>query len=191
MTRKLLFVATALSFFAQGVVADESVESRYDACAAESDDAARLSCYDKAAEAMKPPVAAPHTAAPIVASQPDPAPAPEPASTVAPVPAPVPSTAAAPVDPVAQFGMNAEIASAQRIEKTELTEITAVAVEVSKRTRGEHVVTLDNGQVWTEKEAESYFRVKVGDTVIIKRISMGGYRMVGRGNRASAVRRIK
>lgn len=87
--------------------------------------------------------------------------------------------------------MNPELASQQETAQAELKEIKAVAVEVTKRTRGEHVVTLDNGQVWTEKEAESYFRVKVGDTVTIKRISMGGFRMVGRGNRASAVRRLK
>ena len=87
--------------------------------------------------------------------------------------------------------MNQELSSQQETEEIELMEISAVAIEVTKRTRGEHVVTLDNGQVWTEKDAESYFRVMVGDTVIIKKISMGGYRMVGRGNRASAVRRIK
>lgn len=51
--------------------------------------------------------------------------------------------------------------------------------------------TLDIGQVWTDKNAESYFCVKIGDTVIIKKISMDGYRMVGRGNRSSAVKRIK
>lgn len=192
MTRNFLLVATAFSFFAQGAAADDSIESRIDACRAEPDDAARLSCYDRAAEALKPPVvvAEPQATAPIAASQPDPAP--EPASAPDPAPAPAPAAAPeAPVDPVAQFGMNPELASQQETEKVELTEIRAVAVEVTKRTRGELVVTLDNGQVWTEKDAESYFRIKVGDTVIIKKISMGGYRMVGRGNRASAVRRIK
>jgi hypothetical protein len=192
MTRNFLLVATAFSFFAQGAAADDSIESRIDACRAEPDDAARLSCYDRAAEALKPPVvvAEPQATAPIAASQPDPAP--EPASAPDPAPAPAPAAAPeAPVDPVAQFGMNPELASQQETEKVELTEIRAVAVEVTKRTRGELVVTLDNGQVWTEKDAESYFRIKVGDTVIIKKISMGGYRMVGRGNRASTVRRIK
>ena len=190
MTRTFLLVATAFCFFTQGAAAADSIESRIDACGAEPDDAARLRCYDRAADALKPPVdvAEPQAAAPIAASQPDPAPAPEPASAPAPVPAAAPE---ARVDPVAQFGMNQELSSQQETEEIELMEISAVAIEVTKRTRGEHVVTLDNGQVWTEKDAESYFRVMVGDTVIIKKISMGGYRMVGRGNRASAVRRIK
>ncbi len=204
MTRNFLLVATAFSFFAQGAVADDSIESRFVACATESDDAARLSCFDRAAEAPEAPVvvAEPQAAAPIAALQPEPAPSPEPVSAAAATPAPSPESAGAPaaapaaapgapVDPVAQFGMNPELASQQETEKVELDEITAVAVEVTKRTRGEHRVTLDNGQVWTEKDAESYFRVKVGDTVIIKKISMGGYRMVGRGNRSSAVKRIK
>ena len=204
MTRNLLLAVTAISLFGQGAVADDSIESRIVTCTAESDDAARLSCYDRAAEALKPPVAVaePPAAAPIAALQPEPAPPPEPASAPSPAPepasAPAPAPAAAPaaepgapVDPISQFGMNAELASQQETKKVELDEITAVAVEVTKRIRGEHVVTLDNGQVWTEKDAESYFRVKVGDTVIIKKISMGGYRMVGRGNRASAVKRIK
>jgi hypothetical protein len=200
MTRNFLLVATAFSFFAQGAAADDSIESRFVACAAESDEAARLSCFDRAAEALEPPdvVAEPQAAAPIAALQPEPAPSPEPVSAAAATPAPSPESASAPaaapgapVDPVAQFGMNPELASQQETQKVELDEITAVAVEVTKRIRGEHVVTLDNGQVWTEKDAESYFRVKVGDTVIIKKISMGGYRMVGRGNRSSAVKRIK
>lgn len=196
MTRNFLFVATAVSFFAQGAAAADSIEDRFAACAAMPDEAARLSCFDRAADALKPPVvvAEPPAAEPAAAMAPDPkpepAPPPEPAS--APAPAPEPATVTeAPTDPLALFGMNPELASKQEAEKVELTEISAVAVEVTKRTRGEHVVTLDNGQVWTEKDAESYFRVKVGDTVVIKRISMGGYRMVGRGNRASAVRRIK
>jgi hypothetical protein len=180
MTRDFLLLATAVSFFAQGAAADESIEDRFAACAAMTDEAARLNCFDRAADDLKPPV---------VVAEP---PAPEPAAAPVPAAAPAPAAAAkAPTEPLAMFGMNPELASKQEPEKVELTQISAVVVEITKRTRGERVMTLDNGQVWTEKGAESYFRVKVGDTVVIKKISMGGYRMVGRGNRASAVRRIK
>lgn len=198
MTRKFFPVAIAFSLFGQA--AADSLEDRLAACAAMTDEAARLSCFDGAADALQLPVAEPKAAAPIAAPQPEPvpsaepasAPAPAPASTPAPAPAPASAPApAAPADQLALFGMNPELARQQENHQAELKQITAVAVEVTKRTRGEHVVTLDNGQVWTEKDAESYFRVKVGDTVVIKRVAMGGYRMVGRGNRASAVRRIK
>jgi len=149
MTRNIL--PAAIAFFLFGQAAADSIEDRLAACTAMTDEAARLSCFDGAAGALKPPVvvAEPPAAESVAASEPEPEPEPE--------PAPPPEPAEAPADPL----------------------------------RGEHVVTLDNGQVWTEKEAESYFRVKVGDTVTIKRISMGGFRMVGRGNRASAVRRLK
>lgn len=181
MTRN--FLPAAIAFFLFGQAAADSIDDRFAACAAMTDEAARLSCYDGAADALKPPVVVTESPAaePVAASEPEPEPE----------PAPPPEPAEAPADPLALFGMNPELASQQETAQAELKEIKAVAVDVTKRTRGEHVVTLDNGQVWTEKDAESYFRVKVGDTVTIKRISMGGFRMVGRGNRASAVRRIK
>jgi len=92
-----------------------------------------------------------------------------------------------------EFGMNAELASKQPDRKAEeaLREISAKVVEVYKRGYGEHVVTLDNGQVWTEKRNEDGLRIRVGDTVRIKRSSFGGYRIVGSGNRSSPAKRIE
>jgi len=167
MTRKLLALLAAF-LVAQAALADETIEDRLRACANETDDAARLACFDKAAKADVPP-------APVAVEAAPRAPA-EPAAAEA-----VPSAAP---DPVAEFGKEAD-------REDEIREISAKVVEVSKRTRGEYVVTLDNGQVWTEKNAEPYLRIKVGDTVRIKRIKMGGYRLVGRGNRATAVIRVE
>jgi pyruvate/2-oxoglutarate dehydrogenase complex dihydrolipoamide acyltransferase (E2) component len=178
MTRKALILLAA-GLFSLQATADDSVEDRLRACADEKDDAARLSCYDKASNPPAPP------AAPVAEKAPAPA-----TATAAPAPAPAPAPAE---DPVAEFGMNPELEAKKPDDekKKELREISAQVVEVSKRTRGELVVTLDNGQVWTEKDAEPYLRVKVGDTIVIKRNRMGGYRLVGRGNRASAVTRIE
>jgi outer membrane biosynthesis protein TonB len=198
MTRKALILLAA-GLFSLQAAADESVEDRLRACADEKDDAARLSCYDKASNPPAPPAAPVAEKAPEPARAPEPAPKPEPApeppsepapatATAAPAPAPAPAE-----DPVAEFGMNPELEAKKPDDerKKELREISAQVVEVRKRTRGELVVTLDNGQVWTEKDAEPYLRVKVGDTIVIKRNRMGGYRLVGRGNRASAVTRIE
>ena len=92
-----------------------------------------------------------------------------------------------------EFGMNAELASEQPERKTEgvLKEISAKVVEVRKRGYGEHVVTLDNGQIWAEKRNENSLRIKVGDTVRIKRNKFGGYRIIGNGNRSSPAKRIQ
>ena len=92
-----------------------------------------------------------------------------------------------------EFGMNAAVAaqSADSDKLAKLTEISATVTQVRKRGYGELVVTLENGQEWTEKEKESGFRVKEGDTVTIRKGSFGGYRMIGRGNRSSQVVRVK
>ena len=92
-----------------------------------------------------------------------------------------------------EFGMTVELAEEKSGEGAEagLGEISAVAVEVSERLRGELVVTLDNGQVWTEKDSKAGFRVKVDDTVIIRKGRLGGYRMVDRSGRGSAVVRVE
>jgi hypothetical protein len=186
MTRTLLLILVA-AFVARPALADESIEDKLRACANETDDAARLACFDKATKPAKPPApvaaeAAPTPAAEPVAAEAAPTPAAEPvAAEAAPTPAPAPTPA---VDPVADFGNDAK-------KEDEITEISATVVEVRKRTRGQYVVTLDNGQVWTEKDAEPYLRIKVGDTIRIKRVAMGGYRLVGRGNRATAVVRVE
>jgi biotin carboxyl carrier protein len=173
MTRTLLLILVA-AFVARPALADESIEDKLRACANETDDAARLACFDKATKPAKPPAP--------VAAEATPTPAAEPvAAEAAPTPAPAPTPA---VDPVADFGNDAK-------KEDEITEISATVVEVRKRTRGQYVVTLDNGQVWTEKDAEPYLRIKVGDTIRIKRVAMGGYRLVGRGNRATAVVRVE
>lgn len=183
MTRKLL-VLLAAALVAQPALADETIEDRLRVCANETDDAARLACFDKAAKAKAPPAAVAAEAAP---TPPEPKAAPQPTAAperkAAPQPTAAPKPTEAP-DPLAEFGKEAD-------REDELREISAKVVEISKRTRGQYVVTLDNGQVWTEKDAEPYLRIKVGDTIRIKRIKMGGYRLVGRGNRATAVVRIE
>jgi hypothetical protein len=95
---------------------------------------------------------------------------------------------------VDNFGMTPEMARANSDaqQDTELREITATVVAVSKRPGGELLVTLDNGQVWTENDAEYGFRVKVGDSIVVKKGKLfGGYRMVTQSRRSSAVRRIE
>ena len=198
MPGKIVIILVSLSLSCAVVSASEtSAQDDVLDCAALADDKARLTCFDQVADSRAPAAAEEPPSPPVepvVAREPEPeaAPAPAPESEPAPTATAVEATAPA-ADPVAQFGMNPELEAKQADgDKTEeLKEISALVVEVSKRARGEHVVTLDNGQVWTEKDAEPYLRIEVGDSIKIKRNRMGGYRIIGRGNRASAVVRIE
>jgi hypothetical protein len=68
--------------------------------------------------------------------------------------------------------------------------ITANVAGIDKRPRGELVVTLDNGQVWAQKETGAYFPIKVGDPATILAGTLGSYRLVI-ANRATAVTRVR
>lgn len=68
--------------------------------------------------------------------------------------------------------------------------ISATVAAIEKRARGELVVTLDNGQVWAQKEVGGYFPLKVGDPVAILAGTLGSFRLLA-GNRATAVTRVQ
>ncbi|HTJ18187.1 MAG TPA: hypothetical protein VL494_15500 [Steroidobacteraceae bacterium] len=68
--------------------------------------------------------------------------------------------------------------------------ISATVTGIEKRARGELVVTLDNGQVWAQKEIGAYFPLKVGDPVAILAGTLGSFRLIA-GNRATAVTRVQ
>ena len=68
--------------------------------------------------------------------------------------------------------------------------LTAKIAAIEKRARGELVVTLDNGQVWAQKEAGAYFPLAVGDPVTILAGTLGSHRLIV-GSRATAVTRVR
>lgn len=68
---------------------------------------------------------------------------------------------------------------------------TAIVVEIRKRQYGETLILLDNHQVWEQKVAETAFKLEVGDTAIIKKGRLGGYRLRNKGNRSIQVLRIR
>jgi hypothetical protein len=67
--------------------------------------------------------------------------------------------------------------------------ISATVAGVEKRARGELVVTLDNGQVWAQKEVGPYFPIKVGDAVSIIAGTLGSHKLVV-ASRTTAVTRV-
>ena len=74
---------------------------------------------------------------------------------------------------------------------SERDQFTAIVTEITRRPHGEHVVVLDNGQVWTEEFGSSYFPVEVGDPVTIKNRWLGGYRLVTASGRGYSIARVR
>jgi hypothetical protein len=141
--------------------ADDDLAHRIAACTREQDDARRLACFDRAA-------------------------APKGAATQAVAPQ---------VDATQTFGVQgSELARNRDDDKPQADsppkKISATVTAIEKRARGELVVTLDNGQVWAQKEVGAYFPLKVGDAVSILAGTLGSFRLIA-GNRATAVTRVQ
>jgi len=76
-------------------------------------------------------------------------------------------------------------------ESKEPDELSAIVTEIARQPHGEHLVYLDNGQVWAEQTKSSYFPVDIGDTITIKKRRFKGYRLVTRSGMAYNVKRLR
>ncbi|MBL8551951.1 MAG: hypothetical protein JNJ73_18325 [Hyphomonadaceae bacterium] len=71
-----------------------------------------------------------------------------------------------------------------------LNRVQAVIERVSDRGNGRHAFILTNGQIWTQVEAQRTGNVQAGDSVTIRRASMGSFRLISdRGGAGHRVRR--
>jgi len=146
-------------------------------CAAIGDDRGRLACYDGIFRASAGSVPAGEGAGTSAVAA---------AATTAARPA-----AAAPPD---DFGLTEAAKRARDPEraKEEMPEsIVGTVAAVGRRPAGELVVTLENGQVWTQVGVDQRARVAAGDTVTIKRGALGSYMLVTESRYATRVRRAK
>lgn len=173
-----LLALSALS----GATAAAAQENDLDRCAELESDAARLACFDavikeRRAETPTTPAEPAATPAPDITETPDTPAAPpaEPPPTAEPGPA---TETAAPAKP-------AEASEPKR-------EYTAVVTSMRTRPHGQVVVTLDNGESWSEQYASRLFLVEVGDTVTMKKGRFSSaYRLVAPGGRAYTMVRIQ
>lgn len=97
--------------------------------------------------------------------------------------------------PAVDFGVNgSELARNRSADDPQQdstpARISATVTGVEKRARGELVVTLDNGQVWAQKEVGPYYPIKVGDAVSIIAGTLGSHKLVV-ASRATAVTRVR
>jgi hypothetical protein len=121
-------------------------------CAAESDAAQRLACYDKQFRLLD-------------------AQAPTQPKSAAAEPAPVPAATAE-----QRFGMNGQV---ERSEPTtqppKIAKLTSRISAVGYKPHGEAIVKLENGQVWEEADGEEPVNLKIGAEVTIDTGVMGAY----------------
>jgi len=139
-------------------------------CVDIDDDQARLACYDEAHGRTAPAAATTRAATTTTAA-------------VAGIPSTVPPR------PEKDFGLSAE----KRAADKEPSELVATVASVQAHTHiGRWIITLDNGQVWEQRETTSEARrPRPGDPVKISKASLGSYLLTSPGRGSSRVRRIR
>lgn len=169
-------VVTGTLALAYGVAGAET-----NPCASISDSAARLSCYDRTYGGTgSAGVSAPSSMAGAAAAgeQGAAARAAAPANTAAPVPA-----IKSPAQQVEEFGLTEEAVRKQAeaaLPKSEprpevVTSIESTVATVNRRSTGQLVLKLANGQVWTQIESDARIYVKAGERVTIRKAILGSY----------------
>jgi hypothetical protein len=96
--------------------------------------------------------------------------------------------------PESLFGSNAEVtqSSAQSDSKRdELKQISGSVAHVRRTDDGMIVLTLDNGQVWRQQDANVTLTVEPGDPVTVVRASLGTFRITDKRGRSARFRRLR
>ncbi len=167
------FLVVLGAILASGIQAQE-IPAELLSCASLDDDAERLSCFDREMTRQ------------LLASRE------QPAITTTNVVIPEGSAAAVPAeDSPTVVAVTAAEEQFDNPQLSDLDPISPTVTRVDRRPHGEHVVYLDNGQVWSEQTKSSYFPVKTGETVTIKKRKYGGYRLVTESGKAYDVERLR
>jgi hypothetical protein len=165
-------------------------------CAAIDDSLQRLMCYDRAFPRDQ--------ARPAAATAPDALPSTSEAPAVPSIPgaavgaSATATTAASQTPGTSQFGFtDAEVKRAAKKKEdpsskgSERDAIQATVKEVKRRKTGEFIATFEDGQVWAQAEVESKARIRPGDTVTIRRASLGSYMLITTAGVGTRVRRVQ
>ena len=193
-TRRLALSAAILAACAAGgALADDP--NGLTQCSSITNTAERLACYDRLAgrASAKAPPSSPAAAAPAAASAAAPAAAPVNAAPVAAAPAaatPMPAAASTAHD----FGLSKvqkeRADGAASSSPAEIKSITARVAGFRKGPSGRPRVLFDNGQTW-EYEEDGDYLLAVGDSVTIRRASLGSFLLVTPSKLVHRVRRIR
>jgi hypothetical protein len=107
-----------------------------------------------------------------------------------PVPAPA-RPAAASGSASAEFGSETLPKKTKPAAAEEVPELTAKVASVSGKRKGDYRITLDNGQVWAETQRTGGEPPQPGDTVTLRRGTMGSYFLSRGSGLALRVTRVK
>jgi hypothetical protein len=96
------------------------------------------------------------------------------------------------VPPEKTFGLTSEkVRATQHLEAAvEAPSVAAKVTAIARRTRGELVFTLDNGQVWVQQQAADS-RIEVGNAVTVKPGTLGSYFLFAPSGQATRVKRVQ
>jgi hypothetical protein len=175
----LLYVVTGAALCQAQTPADMS------ACANVADEKSRLKCYDEHMARAGHPVTAPRA---VPATKPAPAP-----QAASPSPAPQRTAAARPASE--EFGLDPDTLRKRREASSPGTaqpeEMVGRVKSVSTRARGEYRIELEDGQVWVETLRTGGMPPEAGETVTIKRGTLGSFFMSRNAGVALRVKRLK
>jgi hypothetical protein len=164
-------------------------------CSSISNTAERLACYDRlagrGASASNAPPSSPATAAPAAAPVNAPPAATTPAAAAPAAATPVPAGASTASD----FGLSkVQKERADGAASSSPAEIKSITARVAGFRRGPsglpRVLLLDNGQTW-EYEDDGDYLLAVGDSVTIRRASLGSFLLITPSKLIHRVRRIR
>lgn len=173
MMKKLInlnIIAGITLLSAQSAMAD-SLNEQLLQCRTVDNDIARLQCFDDATQHMNK--ATKEIKAAVIKQS-------------APVAAATPPAVVAPKTQTEIFGFES-----QQIRNATPDKLLVTVVEVTKSLRGKSTFTLANGQVWKQKDSESY-RLKSDKQVFIKKGALGSFFLGQEGrNKKIRVKRTK
>jgi hypothetical protein len=101
---------------------------------------------------------------------------------------------AAVTSPESLFGSNAEVAQSSGesdSKRDELKQISGSAAYTRRTDEGMIVLTLDNGQVWRQQDANVTLTIEPGDPVTVVRASMGTFRITDKRGRSARFKRLR
>jgi hypothetical protein len=142
-----------------------SPAARLKACAAEKDDALRLACFDREV------------------------------ATLSGTDAPDAPTAVTEMSPEERFGARGAIVRDLESERQryspDLKSLESTVKRLEQHATGVMVITLENDQVWMQREANVSVPLRVGDKVMIRAASLGSYLLRNPTGRTVRVSRVK